>query len=103
MNRLVIHSPNESNQCNPVDIVFVHGLNGHPKRTWTHEKGVFWPVDLLPKDLPGAQIFSYGYNADVMATKSVAKIRDYAKGLLYNLKTEDEQVNRSELLDPSIF
>ncbi|KAL4810278.1 hypothetical protein BDV18DRAFT_166684 [Aspergillus unguis] len=51
-----------------VDIVFVHGLNGHPHRTWTSSKtGTFWPVDLLPEVLSQSRvrILSYGYNANV--------------------------------------
>ncbi|KAL2835613.1 hypothetical protein BJY01DRAFT_258990 [Aspergillus pseudoustus] len=51
-----------------VDIVFVHGLNGHPHRTWTSTKtGAFWPVDLLPEvlDQNRVRILTYGYNANV--------------------------------------
>ncbi|KAL4868892.1 hypothetical protein BDV12DRAFT_91119 [Aspergillus spectabilis] len=52
-----------------VDIVFVHGLNGHPHRTWTSSKtGIFWPVDLLPGVISqnrGVRILTYGYNANV--------------------------------------
>ncbi|KAL4969522.1 LipA and NB-ARC domain protein [Aspergillus stella-maris] len=51
-----------------VDIVFVHGLNGHPHRTWTSSKtGTFWPVDLLPDVLSQSRvrILTYGYNANV--------------------------------------
>ncbi|KAL2815023.1 hypothetical protein BJX63DRAFT_431122 [Aspergillus granulosus] len=51
-----------------VDIVFVHGLNGHPHRTWTSTKtGAFWPVDLLPEvlDQSRVRILTYGYNANV--------------------------------------
>jgi pimeloyl-ACP methyl ester carboxylesterase len=55
-----------------VDIILVHGLNGHPKKTW-RAKGdaddVFWPIDLLPAALQGhhANVLVYGYNADVYA------------------------------------
>ncbi|OQD89690.1 hypothetical protein PENANT_c002G11140 [Penicillium antarcticum] len=53
-----------------VDIVFVHGLNGHPHDSWTSKNtGTFWPVDLLP-DVLAAQsprILTYGYNANVTA------------------------------------
>lgn len=32
-----------------VDVVFVHGLNGDPQKTWTSEKSkTFWPSQLLP-------------------------------------------------------
>lgn len=60
---IVYDSPNAL-----VDIVFVHGLNGHPHRTWTSAKtGTFWPVDLLPDVLSQnrVRILSYGYNANV--------------------------------------
>ncbi|CAG7985244.1 unnamed protein product [Penicillium salamii] len=53
-----------------IDIVFVHGLNGHPQNSWTSKvTGCFWPVDLLP-DILAAQrprILTYGYNANVTA------------------------------------
>ncbi|UKZ76322.1 hypothetical protein TrVFT333_004024 [Trichoderma virens FT-333] len=50
-----------------VDIVLVHGLNGHPGKTWTAKNGRFWPTDLLPKSLREAKanVLVYGYNADV--------------------------------------
>ena len=48
----------------PVDIVAIHGLNGDNRKTWEIE-GVNWLQDFLPQDLPGARVFSYGYNADV--------------------------------------
>lgn len=52
------------------DIVLVHGLNGHPKETWTSKDGTFWPLDLLPESLreQPSNILVYGYNADVYAT-----------------------------------
>lgn len=52
-----------------VDIVFVHGLNGHPKDSWTSKSGCFWPVDLLPEVLAPLRprILTYGYNANVAA------------------------------------
>jgi hypothetical protein len=50
-------------------IVFVHGLNGHPKDTWTSKSGVFWPADLLPDIIASkrVRILTYGYNASVVS------------------------------------
>ncbi|PYH77280.1 catalytic protein [Aspergillus uvarum CBS 121591] len=53
-----------------VDIVFVHGLNGHAYNTWASKNnGTFWPADLLPEVLGPShvRILTYGYNANVTA------------------------------------
>ena len=53
-----------------VDIVFVHGIFGHPKDTWTcDDTDVFWPAELLPPILEneGTRILTYGYEAGVDA------------------------------------
>lgn len=49
-----------------VDVVFVHGIFGHPKDTWTcAEEDVFWPAELLPPILEdeGTRVLTYGYEA----------------------------------------
>ncbi|KAK5074664.1 hypothetical protein LTR64_000868 [Lithohypha guttulata] len=48
-----------------VDVVFVHGLNGHPEKTWTADNDVFWPRDLLPKHVGEVRlrVLMYGYDA----------------------------------------
>ncbi|KAL5339177.1 hypothetical protein BJX70DRAFT_397953 [Aspergillus crustosus] len=78
---------------NPVvDIVFVHGLNGHPHRTWTSSKTTtFWPVDLLPGVLGqnrGVRILTYGYNANVTSFTDGA--------------SKDQILNHSETLAASL-
>lgn len=67
------------------NVIFVHGLRGHPRRTWEYKQvpvassamhfggaktqplvNNFWPADELGKVVPRANIFTYGYNADVI-------------------------------------
>ncbi|KAJ2985968.1 hypothetical protein NUW58_g1594 [Xylaria curta] len=50
-----------------VDVVLIHGLNGHPKNTWTTKDGIFWPTDFLPPALRNkhTNVLVYGYNANV--------------------------------------
>ena len=79
------------------DVVFVHGLQGHPQRTWQSKSSaskskrlrdrfkkiafsandgetqqhnrLFWPADILPRDFKDIRILTYGY--DSMVTKSL--------------------------------
>ncbi|KAF8512223.1 hypothetical protein BU17DRAFT_96494 [Hysterangium stoloniferum] len=46
-----------------VDIVAIHGLDGHREGSFTAPNNVLWPRDLLPKILPTARILTYGYDA----------------------------------------
>ncbi|CAG7850983.1 SubName: Full=Related to kinesin light chain {ECO:0000313/EMBL:CCA74840.1} [Serendipita indica DSM 11827] len=55
-----------------VDIVAIHGLDGHREKTWTAESGVLWLRDLLPADIPNARILVYGYDADTRSRECVS-------------------------------
>ena len=60
-------------------IVLVHGLNGHPRETWTAKNGDFWPAKLLPAslgDVP-SRILVYGYDADVNVSGGKSSTSDY--------------------------
>ena len=71
-----------------VDVVFVHGLNGHPRDTWTSDKEkVFWPAQLLPSIIEEekARILVYGYDADTISFAGGAskdKIHNHAEHLV---------------------
>ncbi|PVF97304.1 hypothetical protein CPB86DRAFT_707261 [Serendipita vermifera] len=47
-----------------VDIVAIHGLDGHRERSWTAANGIMWLKDLLPLDIPNVRILTYGYDSD---------------------------------------
>ena len=64
-----------------LDIVAVHGLMGDPFKSWT-AGGKLWLRDFLPKQLPSARIFSYGYDSRVALSQSIAEVDDYARTLL---------------------
>ncbi|KAF3931486.1 hypothetical protein ABW19_dt0204811 [Dactylella cylindrospora] len=68
-----------------LDVIAMHGLNGDIYRTWT-KSGNYWLQDQLPNHLPGARIFSYGYPSDLIFSKSVATIDDFAIDLLNRLE-----------------
>ncbi|KAI0187621.1 hypothetical protein EV127DRAFT_344291 [Xylaria flabelliformis] len=55
----------EPEEPGDIEIIFIHGLTGDSYRTWLHPSGIYWPTDLLPEDIPGARILSFGYDADV--------------------------------------
>ncbi|CAD6581928.1 MAG: hypothetical protein ASARMPRED_000737 [Alectoria sarmentosa] len=84
-----------------LDVIAIHGLNGHPRDTWTSGKaddGVFWLQDLLPKALPGARIFTYGYDSRLFWSPSTGDIDTYAKVLLDCLNLERPQSSASLII-----
>lgn len=88
-------------------VVLVHGLNGHPKDTWTSKTGdVFWPVDVLPEFLGNSslRILTYGYNANVTSFTDGAskdRIHHHAETLASELYANRSL--RASLERPIIF
>ena len=75
-----------------VDLVFVHGLGGHPQKTWTSKKtGVFWPGQLLPQytQQQRIQVWVYGYDANPTSKggqgASTDMIHDHSEHLVAEL------------------
>ncbi|KAA6414181.1 MAG: hypothetical protein FRX48_02543 [Lasallia pustulata] len=69
-----------------LDIVAVHGLNGHHEKTWT-TNNVNWLRDLLPSDIPNARILSWGYDANTHSTSQISGqyLYDHARTLVSDL------------------
>ncbi|KAI9450634.1 Alpha/Beta hydrolase protein [Russula earlei] len=62
-----------------LDIIAIHGLNGHAFNSWTVDDGVMWLRDLLPAQVPDARVLLYGYNANVIEDASRSRIQEHAR------------------------
>ena len=71
------------------DLVFVHGLGGGSKSTWTktEDLSLYWPQEWLPKDagFQDVRIHSFGYNSN-WEKESTLNIHDFAKSLLGSIQ-----------------
>ncbi|MCJ1317977.1 hypothetical protein MMC15_003304 [Xylographa vitiligo] len=72
-----------------VDIIAVHGLNGHAFGTWCSREtgssngGAMWLRDFLPEKVNGARVMIYGYNSILLGPNtSVSVVSDFASDLL---------------------
>ncbi|KAI3342513.1 NACHT and WD domain protein [Ustulina deusta] len=75
-----------------LDIVFVHGLGGGSRKTWSKTELLshFWPQEWLPKDdtFERVRIQSFGYNSDWAKSKdNCLNLHHFGKGLLAHLAT----------------
>ena len=83
-----------------VDIIFVHGLGGTSRQTWSKDRKpeLFWPQNWLPlePDICTARILSFGYNAHFSSTgpDNVLSISDFAKSLLFEMKFGKDEATR---------
>ena len=111
-----LHQPRDEHSV-IADLVFVHGLQGHPRQTWQSSvapqkhtsgrnpfkrwrdqprdkegAGVFWPADLIPLDFPKLRVLTYGYDSKVTgyyaSSKSKNGIFDHGNSLLNALSRE---------------
>lgn len=69
------------------DIIAVHGIDGNAWKTWEHSNGKLWLKDFLPKHVPGARIYSFGYRAEVAFTRGRGDLKGFARSLLEGLNS----------------
>ncbi|KAJ4164822.1 hypothetical protein LMH87_006479 [Akanthomyces muscarius] len=98
----VVYTPEQGQKA---DIVFIHGLGGTSRATWTKDKNpdLFWPLTFLAMDpdLCVARIMTFGYDASFRKHNNPqATLRDFAKELLFDL-AERSQLKIGEV--PLIF
>jgi hypothetical protein len=102
---MFIFADKAADETGLVDIIAIHGLNGHYRKTWTavSESGTEcnWLQDLLPKQIPNARIMSYGYNSAVQFSKSTAGVGMFADELLEDILSW--RVSSVEKARPVIF
>lgn len=72
-----------------IDIVAIHGLNGHYLQTWTDQRtGINWLKDLVPKVLPKVRVLSFSYNSMLQFSKSTSDVSTFSLQLLEGLTAE---------------
>ncbi|KAF8510875.1 hypothetical protein BU17DRAFT_97727 [Hysterangium stoloniferum] len=73
-----------------IDIVAIHGLDGHRERSWTADNGKLWLRDFLPNCIPHARILTYGYDASTgdEAVTSELTLHSQAQNFLARLSIE---------------
>jgi hypothetical protein len=91
----------------------VHGLQGHPRITWTRKfqarsqftsgskrqkldksaeepTSIYWPADLLPEDCPRVRILTFGYESHVSrffrGPADQNNVVEHGRDLLYALE-----------------
>lgn len=71
------------------DLIFVHGLGGGSKKTWTHDRDpeLYWPQKWLSQDagFKDVRIHSFGYDSR-LDHESNLNIHDFAKSLLGSIQ-----------------
>ncbi|KAK7950884.1 uncharacterized protein PG986_006612 [Apiospora aurea] len=74
-----------------IDIIFVHGLNGHRVGSWSKDS-VCWPRDLLGADVQHARIITWGYPSILGDGNDM--FADLAEALLVDLSRVREGIFR---------
>lgn len=100
--KILVDRPPET--ANGVDIIAIHGLNGHRDKTWTdNSTRLNWLADpsCLCKDIPNARVLSFGYNSASYFSRSDANIQDFASELLAAIKSSRR--SNTEKQRPIIF
>ncbi|KAK4236050.1 hypothetical protein C8A03DRAFT_36078 [Achaetomium macrosporum] len=82
----LLHEPSEPR----VDFIFVHGLNGGSRRSWSasSDPSSFWPKEWLPSEagFRHVRIHSFGYDSDwTKSRESTLTIHDFGQALLADM------------------
>jgi hypothetical protein len=84
-----LYEPQGSANHATADIIFIHGIGGGSRSTWTlnGDPSTFWPLEWLPQDTPfrDTNIFTFGYRLwhGTSAASSGVEIHNIARSLLF--------------------
>ena len=85
----IVYPPVVRSTHKDVDIIFVHGLGGSARGTWTHPKTKwFWPENLPASlEFATARVSTFEYNANWqrLGSRNFLSISDFAAQLLEDL------------------
>ncbi|KAL9611229.1 MAG: hypothetical protein Q9167_004112 [Letrouitia subvulpina] len=84
----LLYSPSEP----LIDFIFVHGLGGGSRKTWSKTKSIshYWPQEWLPKDpaFKNVRIQTFGYDSDwANGKENCLNIHHFGKSLLGEMST----------------
>ena len=75
----------------------VHGLHGHPRKSWTSDElgqdQTMWLEDLLPRHIPSARVMVFGYKAVTTGEENILSttgLEDASQALLDKFSEKDE-------------
>ncbi|KAI9462629.1 hypothetical protein F5148DRAFT_218521 [Russula earlei] len=74
---------------NKLDIIAIHGLNGHAFNSWTVDD-VIWLRDLLPEQVPDARVLLSGYNVNLVEDTTMSRIKEHARLFIKSLQGLEE-------------
>ncbi|PVH72645.1 hypothetical protein DL98DRAFT_595807 [Cadophora sp. DSE1049] len=90
-----------AHETSAIDIVAVHGLNGHYEKTWSaHDESgqdINWLRDFLPKSVDNARVMSFGFKPVPQFDRLAAAFNNFAEqllDLLLSKRTTKEEQSR---------
>jgi hypothetical protein len=84
-------------------VVAVTGLAGHAFGSWrSRETHKMWLKDFLPKDIGNIRIMTYGYDSSLIGPETNARLIDYRRNFIQQLKNSRSSAQVCRRVLPAI-